>query len=123
MASFNSSGWPQTQDFLDQMRRIQVVAGQGLHLEGHRRLLAEGWYLKRDWRAFTSDAQLSDDGKALGGVGLFVRRHINAVPLQAFTATHEPIPGRSVVMMIQYGIRGGLIVGSTYLQQGPRLSG
>eukprot|EP00959_Pyramimonas_sp_CCMP1952_P162974 3407176-Pyramimonas_sp.AAC.1 len=61
VALFNSSGWSQTQDLLDQMRRIQVVAGQGLHLQGHRRLLAEEWCLKRGWQAFISDAQLSDD--------------------------------------------------------------
>ncbi|CAK0791453.1 unnamed protein product, partial [Prorocentrum cordatum] len=101
MASFNSSGWPQMQGFLDQMRRTQVVG----------------------WQAFVSDAQLSDDGKTLGGVGFSVRRHINAAPLQAFAAAHELIPGLSVVMLIQSGIRGGLIVGSTRLQQGPRLSG
>eukprot|EP00959_Pyramimonas_sp_CCMP1952_P442965 9273184-Pyramimonas_sp.AAC.1 len=112
MASFDSSGWPQMQDLLDQMRRVQAVSGQGLLLQGHRRILAEEWCLKRGWQAFIFDAQLSDDGKSLGGVGLFVRGHISAAPLQAFAAAHELIPGRSVVMMIQYGIRGGLIVGS-----------
>eukprot|EP00959_Pyramimonas_sp_CCMP1952_P326081 6825479-Pyramimonas_sp.AAC.1 len=53
----------------------------------------------------------------------FVRRQISAALLQAFTATRELIPGRSVVMVIQSGIRGSPIVGSTHLQQGPRLSG
>eukprot|EP00959_Pyramimonas_sp_CCMP1952_P061422 1283502-Pyramimonas_sp.AAC.1 len=63
MASFNSSGWPQARDFLDNMRRLSIVAAQELHLFSKGRQQAEEWCVQRGWQPFITDAILSDFDK------------------------------------------------------------
>eukprot|EP00959_Pyramimonas_sp_CCMP1952_P308428 6454671-Pyramimonas_sp.AAC.1 len=87
MATFNSSGWPQMQDFL-QRSRAPVVTGQELHLFGGMRILAEEWCRKRGWQAFISDGTQTTHQRPTGGVGIFIRSHISAVPLTASAKSH-----------------------------------
>jgi hypothetical protein len=116
--SFNANCWATVKDFLTRTD-AQVVMGQETKLDGDRIKEAEEWCIRNGWKAFFSPCLRSDKGEPRGGAAVFVRKHISACAISGPKPGSTPasvLDGWCAAAHVDYGCRGGLVLGSVYLE-------
>ena len=79
--------------------------------------------MRNGWKPFIASCLRSDQGEPTAGVAIFVRKHIGAAPLEGPLVeprdqTGTIVNGWAIAVHVDFGMRGGLIVSSLYLECG-----
>lgn len=120
--SFNGSCWASARDFLSRTT-AHVVCIQETKLDGDQKAAAENWCVKQECKPFIASCFRSRPGEPTAGVGVLVRSHVGAVPLNAPSAgaNSEPgviLNGWATAVYVECSMRGGMTIGSIYLECG-----
>ena len=117
---FSGSCWATARSFLERTD-AHIVLVQETKLDGESKAEAEQWCLNHKWQGFISPCLRSEAGLPTAGTGVFVRSHIGAAPLAGFGAMTQPgsiCDGWAMAVHCNFGMKGGLIVASVYLECG-----
>ena len=121
VVSFNGSCWPSARDFLERTT-AHVVCIQETKVDGDTKAAAERWCIKHHWKPFISSCHRTQAGATSAGVGVLVRSHIGAVPLHGPGGPQPEegtiVKGWAIAVQVECGMRGGITVGSVYLECG-----
>ena len=120
--TFNGGCWANCRAYLEAARRgphaPRIVAAQELRLDGDDLRAAERWCACNGWRPYIAACRRLASGMPSAGVGLFIRKHVSVTLLRGVPAMqgHVVIPHFAVMVHVDTGIKGGLLVGSVYLE-------
>ena len=109
LVTFNSSGWPQAKDLLENVSSADIVFVQEHKLRGDLFLRALEWASARHWKPFMTEALPSDGTTGKGGVGTFVRSHIEAT-VPAGASSHVLVPGHCVFFTSMQDLAMGFLL-------------
>lgn len=119
--SFNGSCWTTAKCFLERTDAF-IVLIQETKLDGEAKAKADQWCLRHKWQPFIAPYGRSAAGKPTAGTGVDVRNHIGGAPIAgpgAICPHPESImDGWEMPAHLNFGMRGGLIVASVYLECG-----
>ena len=120
VVSYNGNCWSTAQDFLLRTDAA-VVTLQETKVDGDKLKEAEEWSIRNGWKPFFAPCLRSSKGEVRAGVAVMVRKHISACAMPGPWPGLTPaavLDGWCAAVHVDYGLKGGLIIGSVYLECG-----